>query len=151
MGKVSSFPFISIPEFDEACEELYKTYTLHSGLQNEWLSMDVMQQNDSNYLKIVKPLSATAPNQRTGDVGLEEDEFEEDDEVCERSWKRDMYIKLRPGSSKSTSNPPSHSGVRRSTLTQLSSSGPVLQHQRPQLPISTHNGHFISPSHSSTF
>jgi hypothetical protein len=114
---VSLFPFISILEFDQACEELYRAYTLHSGLQNEWLSVDVMQQNSLNYLKIVKPLSATAPNERTGDVGLEEDEFEEDDEVCERSCERDMYINLRPGSSNSTINPPIHGGVRRSTLT----------------------------------
>jgi len=85
MGELSSFPLISIPEFDEACEDLCRAYTLYSRLQNEWLSMDVLQYNGSKYLKIIKPLSATAPNERNSDTGLKGDEFYEDDEVCERS------------------------------------------------------------------
>ena len=91
MKELSSFPLISIPEFDEACEELCRIYRLHSQLQNEWLSADVMRNNGSKYLKIIKPLSAAAPSERTDDTRLEEDEFDEDDEVCKSSWKPGMY------------------------------------------------------------
>jgi hypothetical protein len=130
MRKVSSFPLLSKAEFDEACEDLCTAFKHHVDLQIDWLSVDLMQQNDLKYLRIVKSLSVSAPDERFDNVEFGGDEFEEDDEVCKKSCKEERCTKMSTGNSYATTDSQSHSGLSHSTLSQLPSSCSLLQHQR---------------------
>ncbi|KAF2792724.1 hypothetical protein K505DRAFT_408489 [Melanomma pulvis-pyrius CBS 109.77] len=80
MGKMSSFPLMSVLEFEQACGDLSRTFKQQSHLQSEWLSADVIQRNDSQYLKIEKLLSVLESNPANIDTEQTENEIEEDDE-----------------------------------------------------------------------
>ncbi|KAF2185146.1 hypothetical protein K469DRAFT_666063 [Zopfia rhizophila CBS 207.26] len=80
MEKIASFPSISEPEFEKACNCLLEAYKRYNHLQSDWLLVDFVHNDDSKYLKILKALSITKISPKHQELRIEETEIEEDDE-----------------------------------------------------------------------
>lgn len=107
---MSNFPLLSKAEFDQACEDLCRMFRQHSDL-DDWLSMDFKRQNYLDYLRIVKSLSVSAPHGYKDNLGSDEDELVEDDEVWQRDCIGERYTNMPTGNSSAISGPSSHGGV----------------------------------------
>ncbi|KAF2199814.1 hypothetical protein GQ43DRAFT_375335 [Delitschia confertaspora ATCC 74209] len=82
--QISSFPSISSTEFEEACYQLENKFANKKHLQNDWLSVNVVQNHDTKYLRITRVLAnkksqKSDPWEKCESESLEEEEEEEPD------------------------------------------------------------------------
>jgi ubiquitin-like-conjugating enzyme ATG10 len=71
---------LTCEEFSRAINSLLQLNDQHGQNHNEWITMDIVTQNETTYLSIAKPLprdAASLPEQHETDGEVEEDDDEE--------------------------------------------------------------------------
>ena len=82
MTKVTAFPQLSQPEFVESCTAFQHRFEQHKQDQAAWISVDLAQKHNIDYLQITKLLHikpATTPSIEAEDDEVEQAQEDEDE------------------------------------------------------------------------
>ncbi|KAF2134164.1 hypothetical protein P153DRAFT_280972 [Dothidotthia symphoricarpi CBS 119687] len=75
---LSSFPHLSDSEFNGACQHLLDRFHLHSHQQETWLSVDLLHQSETTYLRITTALLSPQTTHIEANNLTSHDELEDD-------------------------------------------------------------------------
>jgi len=78
---LSAFPHLTDSEFDEACVRLVQKFQQQGCKQDEWLSVELVHQNETKHLRITKALSDKQDTPVKAESESDIDEIEEHDQV----------------------------------------------------------------------